>query len=98
MSRAILSADKRANTYEHHRALIQPVFWELSEVGIPFLSYDATISDAANANAAAKYLAAVGGFLKNGRLEEARYSARDMIKDAIQKRLPPPSTATETPP
>lgn len=98
LSRAILDANKRANSYEHHRALIQPVFWELSEMGVPFLHYDETKADAANANAAAKYLAAVGGFLKNGRLEEARHYARETVKDVAPSRLPPPDTATEKQP
>ncbi|MCT7374417.1 hypothetical protein [Chelativorans salis] len=97
LSREILSADKRQNKYEHHRALLQPIFWELHKSGIRFPTYDDSLTDAANANAAAKFLASTGQFLKNGRLEEAREFAQERAIAEVRKRRLPKGTGEEGP-
>lgn len=98
LSREILNSDPKSRPYEHFRALIVPVFHQLWRYRIAFPIYDSDKNDEENAVSAAKFLAAIGQYLKYDNVEEAKRFADETIKRAILKRQSQINTAEETPP
>ena len=98
LSKDILIADKRSNLYRHHRSIMMPTLLELAKLGINVPAYDERISDSQNVNKAAEFLAVIGQFLKNERLEDAKWYANDRLKDEDQAPQSPQDIPEETQP